>query len=70
MLPKAQDGDTRAADVCVRCHDRLASLFGLNAPTKIAGPDGGPLQMVVVEKLVSTNDDNPDVPQAGDVPAE
>jgi hypothetical protein len=36
-------GDPRAVMAMVRIMERRAKLFGLDAPTKIAGPEGAPM---------------------------
>jgi hypothetical protein len=35
QLPKAADGDARAAEVIIRALDRQARLFGLDAPIRV-----------------------------------
>lgn len=49
-LPRAvsDDADTNTAvatAMCLKIADRKAKLMGLDQPTKIAGPDGGPLRV-------------------------
>lgn len=41
-------GDHRAVIAAVRISDRRAKLLGLDAPTKLAGHDGGPIQPAVL----------------------
>lgn len=38
-----KSGDHRAVMAAVRISERRAKLLGLDAPTKLAGPNGGPL---------------------------
>lgn len=39
-------GDARAVAALVRVSDRRAKLLGLDAPVKLAGPTGGPIEVV------------------------
>lgn len=43
---KARRGDHRAVTALVRVSDRRAKLLGLDAPVKLAGPTGGPIEHV------------------------
>jgi DNA-binding CsgD family transcriptional regulator len=47
-----RDGDPRAVLAAVRLLERRARLFGLDAPTKIAGPDGAALPVRIVHQQV------------------
>jgi hypothetical protein len=47
LWPAVRAGDARAVFAAVKVMDRRARLLGLDAPTKHAGPDGGPLQTVL-----------------------
>lgn len=41
LAPGIRASDPRAVMACVRILERRARLFGLDAPQKLAGPDGG-----------------------------
>jgi len=41
-----RNGDPRAISTAVRVMERRARLFGLDAPTELSGPNGGPLQVM------------------------
>jgi len=43
-------GDPRAVLAMVRVMDRRAKLFGLDAPTRIAGPEGDPVTVQIVHQ--------------------
>jgi hypothetical protein len=45
LAPGIRNGDPRAINAAVRVMERRAGLFGLDAPTTFAGPDGGPVVM-------------------------
>jgi hypothetical protein len=45
-------GDPRAVLAAVRLMERRARLFGLDAPTQIAGPDGAALPVRIVHQQV------------------
>jgi hypothetical protein len=52
--PLAVEGDTDAAMIVLRIEAQRARLFGLDAPvkTEVSGPEGGPIEIVDIEKLV------------------
>jgi hypothetical protein len=45
LAPTLRTGDPRAIATAVRLMERRAKLFGLDAPTELSGPGGGPLIM-------------------------
>jgi hypothetical protein len=45
LAPTLRAGDPRAIATAVRLMERRAKLFGLDAPTELSGPGGGPLIM-------------------------
>jgi hypothetical protein len=45
LAPGIRNGEPRAILAAVRLMERRAKLFGLDAPTQLSGPDGGPLIM-------------------------
>lgn len=46
-------GDLKAVGAFLKISGHRSSLLGLNAPTRIAGPDGGPLELDVRATLES-----------------
>lgn len=48
VWPQAIRGDLLAVDRVLKISDRRARLLGLDAPTRLAGPSGEPLEPVVV----------------------
>jgi hypothetical protein len=59
LAPGIRGGDPRAVLAAVRVMDRRAKLFGLDAPTKLAGPEGGPLVSKVVHHHHHSTRDEP-----------
>jgi transposase len=45
LAPSLRVGDPRAIATAVRLMERRAKLFGLDAPTELSGPGGGPIVM-------------------------
>jgi hypothetical protein len=50
LAPGIKDGDPRAVLAAIRIMERRAKLFGLDAPTTIAGPDGAPVTIHIVHR--------------------
>ena len=50
LQPGIRAGDPRAILAAVRIMERRAKLFGLDAPTKIAGPDGEAVSIRIVHR--------------------
>jgi hypothetical protein len=47
IYQKATHGDPRAIEVALKLSERMAALFGLDAPVRreLSGPDGGPIEV-------------------------
>src|ERR1051325_6912303 len=45
LLPRVLKGDDDAISLYLKALKRRADLLGLNAPVKVVGPDGGPVQL-------------------------
>lgn len=47
IYQKATHGDPRAIEVALKLSERMAALFGLDAPVRreLSGPDGGPIEL-------------------------
>lgn len=43
-------GDPRFLDIVIRCVEKRCKLLGLDMPTKLAGVDGGPLTINIIEQ--------------------
>ena len=67
LEPAIATGDPRAVLAAVRLMERRAKLFGLDAPTTVTGPDGGPLAMVPF-RIIHEHHPAPTKP-SGDRPA-
>ena len=52
LVPGIKVGDPRAILAAVRIMERRARLFGLDAPTMIAGPEGGAVAIRIVHREV------------------
>ena len=50
LEPGITAGDPRAILAAVRVMERRAKLFGLDAPTTLAGPDGPPMSIRIVHQ--------------------
>ena len=46
LMPMARAGEPKSVMALMRTLERRAKLLGLDAPTKLAGPTGGPLELV------------------------
>ncbi len=50
LAPGIKLGDPRAISAAVRIMERRARLFGLDAPTQIAGPDGQAIAVQIIHQ--------------------
>ena len=50
LAPGIRSGNPAAVGAAVRLMERRARLFGLDAPTQIAGPSGAPLAVRIVHQ--------------------
>lgn len=65
---REQHGDPRYWDAFFRCVERMCALWGLDAPkrTEISGPEGGPITLATMLKLVAENP--PPIPELDEHP--
>lgn len=52
LQPGIRAGEPRAILAAVRIMERRARLFGLDAPTKLAGPEGEPMSIQIVHRQI------------------